>query len=69
MTTLQEQFEKDYPNKDIKKINIDSRYLFSKFTNRDLDVSEYKNLEKAILNLNKIFHLIYCHYWLACDCD
>src|SRR6266487_270093 len=44
MVTLQEQFEKDYPDKGVDKVNIKEKYKNSDFTNRDLDLSEYKNL-------------------------
>src|SRR3954454_13579762 len=48
MVTLQEQFEKDYPNKEVKEINIYKKYEITNFTNYDLDLREYKKL----INLN-----------------
>jgi hypothetical protein len=44
MTTLQEQFEKDFPNKEVEKIYNYRGYENTNFTNYDLDLREFKNL-------------------------
>ena len=45
MTTLQEQFEKDFPDKSVREIIIDGKYLINtNFTNYDLDLRAYSNL-------------------------
>ncbi|KLL05310.1 MAG: hypothetical protein MRERV_2c032 [Mycoplasmataceae bacterium RV_VA103A] len=55
MVTLQEQFEKDYPNNDVEEIwDENHRYLRNNFTNYDLDLKEYKNLKRLFLTYNKI---------------
>jgi Leucine-rich repeat (LRR) protein len=54
MTTLQEQFEKDYPNKTVGKIFANKKYKNSNFTNWDLDLSEYVNLERLELSGNDL---------------
>jgi hypothetical protein len=38
MTTLQEQFEKDFPDKSVKEIEARGKYKNSNFTNYDLDL-------------------------------
>ena len=42
MTTLQEQFEKDFPDKEVEEIFARKKYSDSNFTNYDLDLREYK---------------------------
>src|SRR4051812_44436998 len=54
MTTLQEQFEKDFPDKSVEKIDAFYKYYEGNFTNYDLDLSEYVNLESLNLSYNKI---------------
>ena len=54
MTTLQEQFKKDHSDKNTKIISACGKYLDTKFTNRDLDLSEYKNLQSLNLANNKL---------------
>jgi len=54
MTTLQEQFEKDYPDKEAVYINAHSKYWYSDFVNRDLDLREYVNVAILELSDNKI---------------
>ena len=49
MTKLQEQFEKDFPNKGEKIINASHMYYNWDFTSHRLDLREYKNLEKFFL--------------------
>ena len=44
MVTLQEQFEKDFPNKNVGVIDITNKYLNSDFTNYDLDLRQYWRL-------------------------
>jgi hypothetical protein len=46
MTTLQEQFERDFLFKSVGGIIAGKKYLNSNFTNYDLDLREYKNLEE-----------------------
>ena len=57
MTTLQEQFEKDYPNKEVREIDISKKYKHTTFTNRDLDLREYKNLTFLNCSSSKITSL------------
>jgi len=57
MTTLQEQFEKDFPNKSVKGIDCGSRYTNSNFTNWDLDVREYKELTGLFCSSNNLTSL------------
>lgn len=52
MVTLQEQFEKDFPNKGVKDIYANNKYENSNFTNYDLDLREYKNLRILMLDSN-----------------
>src|ERR1043165_10019265 len=54
MTTLQQQFEKDFPNKSVRKISICRKYENSNFTNYDLDLSGYVRLKILSLGENKI---------------
>jgi hypothetical protein len=54
MVTLQEQFEKDFPNKETKEISALGKYENSNFTNWDLDLRKYFNLECFNLGDNKI---------------
>lgn len=54
MTTLQEQFEKDFPDKSVREINADGKYQYSNFTNRDLDLREYRNLKELELADNNL---------------
>ena len=55
MITLQQQFEKDFPNKNIEDIlNGGEKYEKTKFTNYDLDLREYKKLWRIFLTGNKI---------------
>src|ERR1043166_8837402 len=57
MTTLQEQFEKDFPDKFIEKIEFSCRYEDSNFTNWDLDLREYVNLTRLICFYNNLTSL------------
>jgi Leucine-rich repeat (LRR) protein len=57
MVTLQEQFEKDFPDKNVREININAKYLKTDFTNYDLDLGEYKDLENLDLGNNKIISI------------
>lgn len=62
MTTLQEQFERDFPDKGVREIKAGVcegvfKYRDSNFTNYDLDLREYVNLEKLDLNGSKITSL------------
>src|SRR3954470_12990912 len=57
MTTLQEQFEKDFPNKSVEKIEICGKYENTNFTNYDLDLSEYVNSTKINCSYNGITSL------------
>src|SRR5688572_17204131 len=54
MTTLQEQFEKDFPDKSMREINASRKYQYSNFTNYDLDLRAYGNLTKLNCSENKI---------------
>ena len=55
MTTLQEQFERDFPDKGVEVIRVGGKYLTSNFTNRDLDLRGiYENVEMLDLNTNGI---------------
>ena len=54
MTTLQEQFEKDFPNKMATVIDATYKYVYINFTNYDLDLREYVNLEKLVLSNNNL---------------
>ena len=54
MTTLQEQFEKDFPDKGVGEIDARSEYKDSNFTNYDLDLRGYVDLKKLYLDSNKI---------------
>jgi Leucine-rich repeat (LRR) protein len=54
MLTLQEQFEIDYPNKFVQKIDADKKYPRLIFANYDLDLNEYKNLKDLSLGSNQI---------------
>ena len=54
MTILQEQFEKDFPDKSVAQIYILRKYEKSSFTNYDLDLREYKDLKWIELAFNKI---------------
>src|ERR1043166_9236629 len=49
MITLQEQFEKDFPDKSVREIIAYDKYKDTNFTNYDLDLRGYINLEE--LNL------------------
>lgn len=52
MVTLQEQFEKDFPNKGVREINAYKKYQDSNFTNYDLDLREYVVLRRLDLRDN-----------------
>ena len=52
MTTLQEQFEKDFPDKGVRSIGNGGRFKSSELTNRDLDLREYENLTSLSLDNN-----------------
>src|SRR5436190_1421491 len=54
MTTLQEQFERDFSDKSVREIDAKRKYQDSNFTNYDLDLREYKDVEKFNLTGNKI---------------
>ncbi|KLL02273.1 MAG: hypothetical protein MRERC_3c131 [Mycoplasmataceae bacterium RC_NB112A] len=41
MVILQEQFEKDFPDKKIKEIDASKKYQENNFTNLDLNLKEY----------------------------
>ena len=56
MTTLQEQFERDFPDKSMRFcFDANKKYENSNFTNYDLDLGEYKNLE--LLHLGRVNNL------------
>src|SRR5436189_4771235 len=57
MTTLQEQFEKDFPNKSVGKIDIKDKYKNTNFTNRDLDLRAYSYLISLICSHNDLTSL------------
>ena len=54
MVTLQEQFEKDFPDKSVREIRAYDKYEGSNFTNYDLDLREYTNLEILCFGDNKL---------------
>jgi hypothetical protein len=54
MITLQEQFEKDFPDKGIEHIIANEKYQNSNFTNWDLDLRKYKDLEDLELVYNQL---------------
>nr|CAG8441108.1 6551_t:CDS:2 [Entrophospora candida] len=60
MTTLQEQFEKDFPDKEVVVIDADVKYGDDakhgsrNFTNYDLDLREYKNVKDLNLSGNDL---------------
>src|SRR3954447_12465442 len=56
MITLQEQFEKDFPDKEVRNISTRARHQYSGtyFTNYDLDLREYANLEKIDLEYSNL---------------
>ncbi|MCE8159262.1 MAG: hypothetical protein I3270_01650 [Candidatus Moeniiplasma glomeromycotorum] len=54
MIVLQEQFEKDFPDKGVREIDAYAKYINSSFTNYDLDLREYKNLTKLSLSGNNL---------------
>jgi len=54
MVTLQEQFEKDFPNKEAKEIRACFKYKGSIFTSYDLDLREYKGLTHLGLDYNNL---------------
>jgi Leucine-rich repeat (LRR) protein len=55
MTTLQEQFEKDFPDKSVREIRTEAKYDNS--TNYDLDLREYKNLTILDCSCNNLTSL------------
>src|ERR1700734_2725970 len=57
MTTLQEQFEKDFPNKSVRIIDAYKKYQSSTFTNWDLDLREYKELTELRCSVNSLTSL------------
>src|SRR2546423_1025795 len=69
MITLQEQFEKDFPDKSVKEIRISDKYKDSNFTNYDLDLREYVNLSYLYCGSNNLTSLnlssglidLFCH--------
>ena len=66
MITLQEQFEKDFPNKKAREINVSngSEYRYANFTNYDLDLRGYKYLTylNMILTIQMLMNLVYLVY-------
>src|SRR5436305_4866329 len=60
MVTLQEQFEKDFPNKEARTIVAPGKYGNSNFVNYDLDLTKYTKLEILYLQSNKITSVKLC---------